>query len=322
MAKEIKSTRAMRVGVLLIDGFALMSYASVVEPLRAANLLAGRELFHVGNYAASGTTAISSNGAAVKTSGDIGSNPDFDLFLVVAGGDPQEFMKQPVSGLLRRLDRLGITLGGVSGGPVVLAGAGLMENRRMTVHWEYAPMLAKLSENLMIEHSLYVIDRDRVTCAGGIAPMDMMHALIAKEHGAEFARLVSDWFLHTEIRPPGGSQRSSLIERYGINDPNILDAIEIMRTHIGDPLHLAQIASFTKVSVRQLNRLFRERTGQSTMTFYRGLRLEHAHNLLRNSSIPLTEIAFATGFSSSAHFSKSFAAQFGEPPSTLRQKTV
>ena len=33
------------VGLLLIPGFALMSYASVVEPLRAANLLAGKELY-------------------------------------------------------------------------------------------------------------------------------------------------------------------------------------------------------------------------------------------------------------------------------------
>ncbi len=117
MAKEIESTRAMRVGVLLIDGFALMSYASVVEPLRAANLLARRELFHVGNYAASGTTAISSNGAAVKTSGDIGSNPDFDLFLVVAGGDDlvdqigvQNFRDEARADALDHVRRMGAAL--------------------------------------------------------------------------------------------------------------------------------------------------------------------------------------------------------------------
>jgi transcriptional regulator GlxA family with amidase domain len=310
-----------RIGVMLIDGFALMSYASVVEPLRAANLLASKDLFQVSHFSATGLVARSSGGAIVETAGSVDTNADFELFLVVAGGDPHEFIKPPVASMLRRLDRRGVTLGGVSGGPVVLAAAGLMENRRMTVHWEHAPMLAALSDNLMVERSLYVIDRDRVTCAGGIAPMDMMHALIAKEHGSEFARLVSDWFLHTEIRPSSGSQRSSLIERYGINDPNILDAIEIMRTHIGDPLQLSQIASLTRVSARQLNRVFGEKTGQSIMNFYRNLRLEYARNLLRNSSMPLTEIALATGFSSSAHFSKSFASQFGGPPSVMRRNS-
>ncbi|WP_368670984.1 DJ-1/PfpI family protein, partial [Klebsiella pneumoniae] len=80
--------------------------------------------------------------------------------------------------VLRQLDHRGVTLGGVSGGPLLLAHAGLMAGRRMTVHWEHAAALAELSPALLVERSLYVIDRNRVTCAGGIAPMDMMHALI------------------------------------------------------------------------------------------------------------------------------------------------
>ena len=310
------------VGVLLVDGFALMSYSSVVEPLRAANLLGGRELFKVSNYAAEGDFAQSSSGALIETAGNLGDQHEFDLFLVVAGGEPRDFLAVPVAQSLRRLARHGITLGGVSGGPVILAAAGLMENRRLTVHWEYAPMLAELSDTLMIERSLYVIDRDRVTCAGGIAPMDMMHSLIAKQHGADFARLVSDWFMHTEIRPSEGSQRSSLIERYGTNDQAVLDAIDLMRSHIGDPLMLTQIADYANISVRQLNRVFQEQTGLSTMAFYRDLRLEKARNLLRNSAMPLTEIAITTGFSSSSHFSKAYAGKFNEPPSQLRRQRV
>ena len=308
------------VGIMLIDGFALMSYSSVVEPLRAANLLAGECLFKVSNFPATGNIATSSNGIIVEASEMLNPDVHFDLFLVIAGGEPKDFLKPPVAKILRRLSRHGVTLGGVSGGPVVLAAAGLMENRRMTVHWEHAPMLAELSDTLTIERSLYVIDRDRVTCAGGIAPMDMMHTFIAQQHSVKFARLVSDWFMHTEIRPSGGSQRSSLIDRYATTEPGVLDTIELMRTHIGDPLQLTQLASYTNISVRQLNRLFRQQTGLSTMAFYRDLRLDKAQNLLRNSSMPLTEIALATGFYSSAHFSKSYSEKYGAPPSQLRRK--
>ncbi|MGI9372363.1 MAG: GlxA family transcriptional regulator [Hyphomicrobiales bacterium] len=314
--------KPFHVGVLLVDGFALMSYSSVVEPLRAANLLGGDKRFKVSNFAAEGDFAISSSGALIEGAGELSEYSEFDLFLVVAGGEPRDFLKVPVAQNLRRLARHGITLGGVSGGPVILAAAGLMENRRLTVHWEYAPMLAELSDTLMIERSLYVIDRDRVTCAGGIAPMDMMHSLIAKQLGADFARLVSDWFMHTEIRPSEGSQRSGLIERFGTNDPAVLDAIDLMRSHIGDPLHLSQIAEYAKVSVRQLNRVFREQTGLSTMAFYRDLRLEKARNLLRNSAMPLTDIAITTGFSSSSHFSKAYAGKFSEPPSQMRRQRL
>jgi len=257
--KHHLNTSPFHVGIMLIDEFALLAYSSVVEPLRAANLLAGKTLFKISNFPAVGSIATSSNGTFVKATGDLNADIHFDLFLVVAGGEPQDFLKAPVASQLRRLDRHGVTLGGVSGGSVVLAAAGLMENRRMTVHWEYAPMLAELSENLMIERSLYVIDRDRVTCAGGIAPIDMMHSFIARQHGPEFARLVSDWFMHTELRPSGGLQRSSLIERYGTTEPGILDAIELMRAHIGDLLQHSQIPEYANISVRQLNRQIAKR---------------------------------------------------------------
>ncbi len=60
--------------------------------------------------------------------------------------------------------------------------------------------MRQLSAEFLMERRLYVIDRDRYTCAGGVAPLDMMHALIAAEHGSSLARLVSDWFIHTGVR--------------------------------------------------------------------------------------------------------------------------
>ena len=51
----------MRVGFLLLPDFALMSYASAVEPLRAANRLAGRELYAWRHVSLDGETATASN---------------------------------------------------------------------------------------------------------------------------------------------------------------------------------------------------------------------------------------------------------------------
>ena len=65
-------------------------------------------------------------------------------------------------------------------------------------------------------------------------------------------------------------------------------------------------------------RLFKSKLGQSVMGYYRELRLDKAQNLMRNSALPLTEIALATGFANSSHFSRSYAARFGAPPSTFR----
>lgn len=319
MDKSSPSGPVFRVGFLLIDGFALMSYSAAVEPLRAANLLAGRALYRLEQICASGAQAVSSSGAVIPATAEARRDFEFDLVLVVAGGDPTAFRDAKVSQWLRQLARRGVALGGVSGGPVILASAGLMEGRRMTVHWEHAATLQEISPALMVQRSLYVIDRDRITCAGGIAPLDMMHALLTEHHGAGFARQVSDWFMHTDIRPSGGPQRAGLAERYGTANPAIILAIEAMENHLADPLDLNQLAGLCGLGARQMNRLFDDRLGRSTMAFYRDLRLEKARNLLTQSPLTITEIALATGFASSAHFSKSFRDRYGAAPSTLRR---
>ena len=189
----------------------------------------------------------------------------------------------------------------------------------MTVHWEHAAALAESRTGLLIERSLYVIDRDRFTCAGGIAPLDMMHALLTERHEPAFARQVSDWFMHTDVRSASGPQRAGLVERYGTNNPPIIRAIEAMENHIADPLELTQLAKLSEISPRQLNRLFRSKMEQGTMNFYCKLRLEKARKLLKQSTLTITEIALANGFSSSAHFAHSFRRTFGSTPSSLRQ---
>ncbi len=319
MANPTPSEDKFQVGLFLIDGFALMSYASVVEPLRAANLLNPAVMYNVSNLPARGEVATSSSGVQVRRSVKVGSDIDFDLVLVIAGGDPTIFHDRKVFNWLRRLSGMGVRLGGVSGGPVILAAAGLLEGRRITVHWEHAEALTELAPDLMIERTLYIVDRDRVTCAGGTAALDLMHALMAEHHGLEFARRVSDWFMHTDVRPSGGPQRAGLVERYGTANHAVIDAIEIMENRIADLLSLDEIATVVGVSKRQLNRLFREKLGKATMAFYRDLRLEKARSLLTSSSLPMTQIALATGFSSSAHFSKAHAERYGVSPSSARR---
>ncbi len=306
------------IGVLPIAGFALMSYAATVEPLRAANLLSRRQLYRVIDIALGDVMVQSSGAAAVTPAARVGDALALDYLFVVAGGDPVSFDDRRVLNWLARLARSGVIMGGVSGGPVLLARAGLMTGRRMTVHWEHAAALAEMSPHLLIERTLYVIDRDRVTCAGGTAPLDMMHALIALHHGAPFAQQVSDWFMHTEIRPSIGPQRGGLVERVGSTNPAILDAVRVMEDHIAEPVPLTRLAASAGISPRQLNRLFRGRLGRSTMQYYRELRLDKAMNLLRNSPLPLTEIALASGFANSSHFARQFSDHFGAAPSTFR----
>ncbi len=310
--------RVHRIGILPIPGFALMSYACTVEPLRAANLLSRRTLYDVVHFGEAAQVE-SSGAASIERRHAIGDEVALDLLLVVAGGDPFAFKDPAVFAWLAKLARRGVRIGGVSGGSVILANAGLMSGRRMTVHWEHAAALAEQFPDSLVERRLYVMDRDRVTCGGGTAPLDLMHALIATHHGSVFARLVSDWFLHTDIRGPAAPQRGGVVERFGAHSPHLLEAVAAMESHVGDPLSLKQLALVAQVSPRHLNRLFGDAMGQSVMEYYRDLRLDTAKRLIRSTAMSMGEISDATGFSNAGHFSNAYKARFGLRPRTDRK---
>lgn len=307
------------VGFVLLPGYALMSYASAMEPLRAANLLAGQENYHIRHFSPAGGMAVASSGTAISTEPIAKADADLQIVLVCAGGDPSQWSYPRLFDRLRFLARAGVRVGGISGGPYVLAAAGLLANKRFTVHWEHAPALMEAFPDLVPEKSRYVIDANRITCGGGIAPMDMMHALIAEQMGGEFARRVSDWFLHTHIGAASEGQRASLAETYGTNNRILLAVLDKMESSPETPLDRRAMARFAGVSERHLNRLFKSHLGEGYLKTYLRIRIEYAGRLLRQSALTVAEVAMACGFSSASHFSRTFQSIKGYPPSRARQ---
>jgi transcriptional regulator GlxA family with amidase domain len=309
------------IGFLLLPGFALMSFAAATEPLRAANLLAGKPLYRVELFGEARTVPASS-GLAVATLPLRSAGASLSLLFTCAGGEPGGWHRPAVHRTLRRIAASGVRLGGISGGPYVMAAAGLLEARRFTIHWEHAPALAEAFPGLRPEQARFVIDRDRLTCGGGIAPLDMMHALIAERMGADFARRVSDWFLHTQIEPGAGPQRASLAERFGVHHPLLLAVLDKMASTIDAPLSRDAMARFAGISPRHLDRLFAVHRRSTFLADYHRLRLDHADKLLRQSALSVSEIAFATGFSSSGHFGRAYRRIYGLAPNQTRPRPV
>ncbi|WP_422636252.1 GlxA family transcriptional regulator, partial [Sinorhizobium fredii] len=169
-------------------------------------------------------------------------------------------------------------------------------------------------------HSTSSTAPDRITCGGGVAPLDMMHALIAERMGTHFARRVSDWYLHTAVAEPADPQRASAAERFGTRRPALLAILEKMEATIERPLDRAAMARFAGISQRHLDRLFADELGSAFRDTYRQTRLRHARRLLEQSPLSISEIAFATGFSSSGHFSRAFKEFFGLTPRACRDR--
>jgi len=303
------------VGFLLVPGFALMSYASTVEPLRAANLLTGRGLYRWWHATPGDQPAIASSGAAVLPDFTFGADADdLDLVLVCAGGNPAVFNDRQTLAWLRRLARRGVAIGGVSAGPYILAKAGLLDGRRCTVHWEHMPAFQEAFPGAKLTRSLFELDGDRITCSGGVAGLDMMTALIARDHGHELGAAVSDWFLHTYVRDGAGPQRMDLRFRLGVTDEALVAVLKAMEDNIEEPLSRTQLSDIGGVSLRQLERSFRAQLHRGVHQHYLTLRLDRALRLLRETSLAVVEIALATGFGSASQFARAFRRVFGFAP--------
>jgi len=311
--------RAHRVGFLLIPGFALMSYASAVEPLRAANVLSGRTLYRWRHIAIRGSDIAASNGVRIPADATIGSAARLDSIVVCAGGNPATFSHPPTLSYLRSTARHGVRMIGVSAGPFILAQAGLLDSYRCTLHWEHMPAFTETFPHLSLSRSLFEIDRDRFTCAGGIAALDMMHAMIRIDHGARLAAAVSDWFLQTEVRRGGAAQRLSPAQRFGVHHPKLVDTLLRMERRIERPLAPRELAAGADLSLRQLERLFAQHLGTTLHRRYLQIRLEHARGLLRQSTMAIHKVALATGFATPMHFARCYRRQFGLAPREERR---
>lgn len=312
-------TETRRYGFVLVEGYALMTAAAAIEPLRAANDLAGAPLYEAVFLSAKGGRVASSCGASFETRAFRDAPTRFATVFVIAGGDRVLFMRdEALSAYLRARDAAGAPLGGISGGVVFLARAGLMANRRFTVHWEYFEALREMSADFLMERRLFVLDRDRATCAGGVAPLDMMHALIRSAHGAALATRISDWFIHTGVRAADDPQRAADRRGGGAARPAVREALRLMEDHIADTLSLGQIADLLGQSPRRLQRAFEADLGESVMARYGRLRLEKSDELVRHTRLPIAEIAYATGFSSQSNLSRAFRRRYGAAPRDRR----
>jgi len=302
------------IGFILVPGFALMSYASATEPLRAANLIAGRELYRISAHTLDGAPGLASSGVMVPAEPLPKQGAGLSFIFVIAGGEPRLWDQPQIFASLRMLSREGVRIGGISGGPYLLAAAGLLNERRFTIHWEHAPLLMEAFPELSPEQARYVLDGNRITCGGGVAPLDMMHALIAERMGTDFARRVSDWYLHTHVGSSAAPQRASLAERHGVHHPALLSVVEKMETSLEAPLTREAMARFAGLTPRHLDRLFSTHLKTTYLSKYRSLRLDHARRLLQQSSLPISEIALATGFSSPGHFARVYREEFQKSP--------
>lgn len=320
LVPDPKREASFHVVFFVVPGFSLMALSSAIEPLRSVNRLSG-ESRYVWTVAADALGPVAaSNGLEVAATADAGNLPGADLTVVVASYDTESYRNPILFRSLRQLRAERRLIGAVSNGTLLLARAGVLSGRQVTIHWETQRLLAEEYPDLDVVSDIYCWDNGILTAAGGTASMDMMLALISEREGADVAADVSDQFLHGPVRPSTDMQRLDVRWRFQVTDRRLVTAIRTMEAHLADPLRIGQLAGIAGLSERQLERLFVSEFGKSPSDFYLEIRLKAAKGWLLNSTHSLDEISEKSGFSSLSHFSRSFKSWAGESPSAIRRR--
>lgn len=300
---------------VLLENFSLLAFSSAIEPLRLANYMSKEKKFLWKLVSVDKYEVTCSNGTKIMCDNnlDIATYRD-DIIIICGGTNIKDNMTKKLLGWLRKEARKGLCIGGLCTASQILAKAGLLDNKKCTIHWENRDSFLEDFPEHLLTSSVYTVDGNRYTAAGGVASADLILHLIGKEFGAELANSVADQMIHTSIRTEKDNQRLSIPTRIGVRHPKLAAVLELMEKSLEEPDSPSKLASKVGVSTRQLERLFRRYLDRSPKRYYMELRLQKARNLLLQTDMTVINVALACGFSSPSHFSKCYRNHFSNTP--------
>ena len=307
-----------RFGFLTLPNYSMIACSNALEACRMANYVAGETLYDWRIVTLDGTPAQASSGLNLQPTVALAGAGALDALLVCGGVNIRHAVSRKLKDTLRRIGRDGIALGALCTGSFILAEAGLLAGRRCAIHWENLVAIREEFPDIDFVEDIFAIDGDRLTCTGGVAPLDMMLTLIEARLGHELAARVSEQFIVERVRAGSDSQHALKSGQLGAVAPAVAVAARAMEDAMDAPLTVDAIAREAGVSARQLERLFKHHLGIGPGQFYLSIRLDHARQMLRQTGLSVTKVGVACGFQSMSHFSACYSRRFGHTPRAER----
>ena len=283
-----ESPPPLRVAFVLCPNFTLLAFAGFVDMLRLCADDGDRSRQIHCQWTVLGPTiepVRASCGVLIAPWETFRDPKDFDYIVVVGGRlDDSQAVDSKLVAYLRRAASVGVTLVGVCTGSFVLARAKLMSGRRCCVHWyHYQDFLQEFEDVRPVIDEIFVDERDRITCAGGAAVIDLAAYLVNRHNGSIIAmkgirQIMLEW-----ARPSKHLQMPLVSEFSEVTDRRIRQAVQHMEDNLGSATKVAEIAALVNLSVRQLDRKFRVAFGLSPGAFFRKMKVQRAEWLLAHT---------------------------------------
>lgn len=310
--------RPVDIDVIACPETTVILLASVIEPLRAANRIAGRALYGWRIFSLDGKPVETTAGIGMPVDGAFNPGNEPNPLFIVSSYNWRRSNTTTMKMALSRAARHRSIIAGIESGTWLMAEASLLDNHRVTVHWEDQEDFSTRFPQIEVVKERFVIDRRRMTAAGALATLDLMLEIIRRRQGYSMALEVSRAFLYE--RGGGGAETGPAPSSVGLLDARLHQALRLMEETIDQPLTMEQVAARTRISARHLQTLFQNGLGVSPHEHYLALRLNGARRMVIETDLSLADAANRTGFNSASAFSRAYRAQFQESPSDTRRR--
>ena len=312
----------LKVVVLLLPPLSLSTLGALVDPLTEANRLGGQRYYDVALASVDGAPFALSNGSRLPVDTALPLLVHCHALIVASDAYLPADDEAPLLAQLTRLQRFGVAFGATRGGTGWLASAGLLDERRVAVHWDEMALFRERFPKLIHCASLYEIDADRFTASSSQVVLDMMLFVIAQQISPELADAIARQHGLDRIRPGHEKQIVPAESRISQHPPKLTEALQVMEANIEEPLTSDEIASCVGISRRQLERLFKQTLSTLPSKYYQTLRLERSRQLIVRTQKSIVQIGLSCGFSSGSHFATAYRAHFGITPREERARAT
>jgi transcriptional regulator GlxA family with amidase domain len=312
-----------RIGVLGFDKVNALDLTGPLEAFTNANELAGgAPLYELLVIGLEGKTFAAESGVLFKPHCAAMDAPPLDTLIVPGGcGLRQPRVTAAAADWLRRRAPATRRVASVCTGAFGLAAAGLLDGRRATTHWRFAPRLAQQFPALQVDaRPLYVKDGKYYTGGGITAGIDLALALIEEDFGAGLALATAREMIVYLKRPGGQEQYSEPLQAQVRGGDRFAELVAWIDAHLGHDLSVEALAQRACLGARQFNRRFQASLGCTPARYVEDARMREACRRLSLGRRPIGAIAGALGFRSDDVFRRAFERRFGITPSHYRER--
>lgn len=308
-----------RVTALCLEGLVAFDLTAPAQAFGLAADAGGNPHYEFGSCSPSGRPVATTSGFAVSPQGALDSLAAAETIVVpgyaaVLGPPPEE-----VLAALREAAGRGARIVSVCTGAFALAHAGILDGRRATTHWAWAPALAERFPAIDVDAgSLYVDEGEVMTSAGLSAGIDLCLHIVREDCGAAAGRRVARHMVAAPHRE-GGQAQFFGPRGGGEGAGGSLEATRRwVEQRLRDPLDVAAMSRHAGVSPRTFARRFRQETGTTPLRWLLGRRVDEARRLLEETDLPVDEVAWRSGFGTGASLREHFRRTTATTPSAYR----